>query len=61
MYQIDTKKRYNVEISPSNEYAFDYSFEKVELIAVDNGIVVIKDEGKEHIFTGAVAIHIAEV
>lgn len=60
MYEIDSKKRYNV----THVYGtgWSYTLENVQLKVVKRNFIVVTDkEGKEHIFTGAVGIHLTEV
>lgn len=60
MYEIDSKKRYNV----THVYGtgWKYELKNVQLkVAERDFIVVIDEDGKEHIFTGIVGIHLSEI
>ncbi len=61
MYQINSKKRYNVDIV-DRFYVRPLKIKNVKLLAVEPGFVALEDEkGKERIFTGAtIGIYISE-
>lgn len=60
MYEIDSKKRYN--LTHVYESGMEKDLKNVQLkVAERNFIVVLDETGKEHIFTGAVGIHLTEV
>lgn len=60
MYQIDKEKRYNVtygRIGAGTSYLKNVSLKVVER----DFVVVIDEEGKEHILTGPIGIHFSEI
>lgn len=60
MYEIDKNKRYNVNYMTVG--GSSHSLQNVSLKIVERDFVVLIDEeGKEHILTGPVGIHICEI
>ena len=60
MYEIDSKKRYNV-IQVYGK-GWERSLENVQLKVVERDFIVVIDENnKEHIFTGTVGLHLTEI
>lgn len=60
MYEIDSKKRYNVLQVYGK--GWERNLENVQLKVVERDfIVVIDGNNKEHIFTGTVGLHLTEI
>ncbi len=60
MYEIDSKKRYNVIYGFGK--GWNFKLENVQLKVVERDFIVVIDENnKEHIFTGTVVLHLAEI
>ncbi len=59
MYEIDSKKRYNVTLVYGKGY--DHTVENVKLKVAEPNFIVAIENGKEHIFTGAIGIYLSEI